>query len=149
MEFLYIMLEVHMKIYRRWVAVALVPSLVNACGGIVLCLYIPIQHPELPMALNFTILLIGAVTLVVIFCTSYDLVLVMRASEAALGRLTTFGENWRESGISDLQRLRFLKRAKACRPLEVPIGAFAEFSLNVPVTMWDEILNQLLFLLTF
>ena len=149
LEFLYILLEVHMKMYQRWIAIVLLPSLFNAACGVVICLYIPIRHPEVSLAVNISLLLIGAIIVAVIFWASYDQVVVIRASEEVRGKLTTFQENWRESGMSELQRLRFLKRAKACRAVEVPIGSFGEFSLDVPVIMWDEILNQLLFLLSF
>ena len=41
------------------------------------------------------------------------------------------------------------KRGKATRPLNYRIGEFMEFSLDVPMGIWDEILNQLVFLLSF
>ena len=91
----------------------------------------------------------GAVTLGVVFWLSFDIVLVVRGSEEVLGKLRDFGVNWRETEVSDLQRLRCLKTAKACRPLRVPVGIFGELSFDIPVIMWDEILNQLLFLLSF
>ena len=148
-EFMYVVLEVHLKILRHWIAIVLFPTLVNAGGGVVICLYIPIRHPEVPLLLNICFLVVAAILLAVIFGTSYDAVLVIRGVEDLLGKLKTFDAGGREDGISDLQRSRLLKRAKACRPMEVPIGTFGEFSLDVPVIMWDEILNQLLFLLSF
>lgn len=137
-----------MQILRRWIALVLLPTFLNCGCGLIICLYIPIQHPEVPLALNACFLWVGAVILTIIFWGSYDFVLVIRASEEVIGKLASF-DNRRDSGISGLQRQRFLKRAKACRPLEVPIGTFGEFSLEVPVIWWDEILNQLLFLLSF
>ena len=124
-------------------------NLVNMSAGAILCLYIPIRHHEIPALLRLCFPLVGIVIVVVSFWWSYDVVLLTRASEDVLGKLRSFDYNWRENGISDIQRLRYLKRAKACRPVNIPIGTFGEFSLDVPVIMWDEILNQLLFLLSF
>ena len=149
LELLYITLEVHTKIVRNYHVIINFSNLINLGGAIVLCLYIPLRHPEVPALLNLCFLLVGIIVLGVCLWWSYDVVLLIRASEDVLGKLKTFDGNWREKGISDLQRLRFLKRAKACRPVDVPIGIFGEFSLDVPVIMWDEILNQLLFLLSF
>ena len=124
-------------------------NLVNLSAGAILCLYIPIRHHEVPALLRLCFLLVAAIILGVTFWWSYDVVLLTRASEEVLEKLKSFDKNWREHGVSDLQRLRYLKRAKACRPVDIPIGIFGEFSLDVPVIMWDEILNQLLFLLSF
>ena len=149
MEFLYVTLEVQTKIYHPWVFILLFPLLVNFGLAVIICLYIPLGRPEVPAWLSFCFLFVAAVILGVIFWAAYDIVSLSRGSEEVLGKLKTFNEGWRENGITDLQRIRFLKRAKACRPIEVPIGGFGEMSLDVPVIMWDEILNQLLFLLSF
>ena len=41
-----------------------------------------------------------------------------------------------------------VRRSGALRPMCVPIGEFAEMSLEVMVTIWEELLSQLLFLLS-
>ena len=148
-ECLYVTLEVQMKIYLYWAFVIMFPFLFNMGVGAIICLYIPLGLPESPAWLSFCFLFLAAVILGVVFWMAYDMVLVARASEEVLRRIKSFNEHWRENGISDLQRLGLLKRAKAMRPIGVPIGEFGEMSLDVPVIMWDEILNQLLFLLSF
>ena len=114
LEFLYVLVETLVRTIRRWYVLVMFPDLVNFAGGAILCLYTPIRHPEVPAILNLCFLLVGIVILGVLFWLSYDIVLVVRGSEEVLGKLRTFGVNWRENGISDLQRLRCLKRAKAC-----------------------------------
>ena len=142
------MLEIHMKIFRCWLLIVWFPLLVNFGWAIIICLYIPLGRPEIPAWLKVCFLFVAAVSLGVIFWAVYDMVLIARASEEVLGKLKTFDGGWREAGISNLQRLRFVKRAKACRPLDIPVGTFGDVSLGVPVIMWDEILNQLIFLLS-
>ena len=150
MEFLYVTLEVQMKIYHYWALIVWFPLLLNFGIAVIICLYIPIGRPEVPAWLSLCFLFVAATIIGVVFWITYDIVLVARASEEVLGKLRTFDEPyWREKSVSSLLRSQFLKRAKACRPIEIPIGTFGEFSLDVPVIMWDEILNQLLFLLSF
>ena len=148
LEFLYIVLEVQTKIFRRWGTIFVFPALVNFGCGAILCLYIPIKYTEVPTIFNFCFLFVAAVILGVVFWLSFDTVLVIRGTEELLGKLRTLDRAGRERRVTDLTQLRFLKRAKACRPLEIPVGSFGEFSLEVPVIMGDEILNQLLFLLS-
>lgn len=114
-------------------------------GGVVLCLYIPIKHPEIPAILSGSFFVVGLVTQGVIFWTSYDIVQVIRASEQVMGQLHSIS-----SRNKQLEYLRyFSKRSKALWPVNLPIGSFGKFSIEVPIIMWDEILNQLLFLLGF
>ena len=47
-----------------------------------------------------------------------------------------------------MERMAALKRAKALRHTYGNVGIVAEYSIDVPVGVWDEILNQILFLLT-
>ena len=149
LERLYVILEVHVKMIRGWMATVLFPLLVNFGCLIIICLYIPLGRPEMPAWLSFCFLFVPAVTLGVIFWVVDDIVLIRRASEEVLGKLRTFGAGSRENGISDFELAGFVKRAKACRPIAIPIGIFGDVSLDVPVIMWDEKLNRLLFLLSF
>ena len=149
LEFLYVVLEVHMKIFRPWAWLVIFPILVNFGCGALICLYIPIKHPEVPLILSACFLLVAVIILGVIFWTSYDAVLVIRGTEELLGKLRTFHDRRSDASCrSETLRQQLLKRAKACRPVEIPVGSYGEFSLDVPVIMWDEILNQLLFLLS-
>ena len=148
LEFLYIILEVQTKLYRGWIIFFLLPLIFNCCCGALAFLYIPIRHPEMPIMMNVSLLVLAATILTVILWVSVEFVLVVRGSEEVLGKLSTFEEDWRRD-FSVVERLRFLKRAKACRPVEVPVGTFGAFSLDVPIIICDEILNQLIFLLSF
>ena len=112
-EFRYVTLEVQMKIYHPWVFILWFPLLVNFGLAVIICLYIPLGRPEVPAWLSFCFLFVAVVVLGVIFLAADDMVLLSRGSGEVLEKLRTFDEGWRENEISDLQRIRFLKRAKA------------------------------------
>ena len=66
LELLYITLEVHTKIVRNYHVIINFSNLINLGGAIVLCLYIPLRHPEVPALLNLCFLL-GIIVLGVCF----------------------------------------------------------------------------------
>ena len=129
-ERLHIMLEVHIQMFRCWMMVVFFPVLVNFGCAIIICLYIPLGRPEVPAWLSFCFLFVATVSLRVIFWVVYDMVLIARASHDVLGKLKTFTGDSGQNCISDLQRLGFVKRAKACRPIVIPIGTFGDASLD-------------------
>ena len=142
LEHLYAVLQIHNRYLYRWIQICAFPLLMTVGGGVVLCLYIPIKHPEIPAILSGSFLLVGMVTQGVVFWTSYDIVQVIRASEQVMGQLQSISSQCKE-----LEYLRFFtKRAKSLWPVSLPIGSFGKFSIEVPIIMWDEIFNQLLFL---
>ena len=78
----------------------------------------------------------------------YDGVMVKRTGETVLGKLQSQSEPfyWR---LSLDQRKELSRRARALRPVKLSFGNFADASLEVLANIWDEVFNQLLFLLTF
>ena len=81
-----------------------------------------------------------------IFWHSYDMLQVVQASEDVLGELSQHQATY-FNGMARAQRLELMKRSKAMRPLVFYIGN-SEFSIGLPINTWDEILNQVLFLLS-
>ena len=77
----------------------------------------------------------------------YDAVVAKRAADEAMEKLRS-----RQAPYS--QRLRraekrlVMRRARALQPVYIAFGEFAEVTLDVPVNIWDEVINQLLFLLS-
>ena len=61
LEFLYVVVETQVKGIRPWYVLVVFPSLVNFAIGAILCLYIPIRHPEVPAILNLCFLLVGVI----------------------------------------------------------------------------------------
>ena len=144
----YLNLQVFNAIAINWVKHMIVPTIFSVSGGIVLCLYVSIRHTELP---TLTYLLFPYVALsmsVLIFWICFEVVKVIHASEVIVETLGTVKPQDR-SRMTEKERLYIRKRARATRVLYFQMGEFMDFSLDVPVGIWDEIINQLLFLLTY
>ena len=90
----------------------------------------------------------GTLVLFVIFWISYDIMLVKRTAEDRISRFASHDGAPYLGRISRQQRELVVKRAAAMKVLEFPIGDFADLSLDLPVMVWEEVLNQVLFLLS-
>ena len=78
----------------------------------------------------------------------HDGIMTIQASENTLGSLRCT-ENPYLLSLPMKERMAILRRAKALRPAFFSVGDFTdEFNVDVPVGVWEEILNQLVFLLT-
>ena len=87
------------------------------------------------------------ILLAIMFWQIYDVFLLTRDSEDIMRHLLSYDAPYLRPMPKAL-RTQVLKRAKAMRVLEFPVGEFADFNMNLPIAMWDEILNQVLFLLS-
>ena len=79
---------------------------------------------------------------------------VSKGSEALIDTLTrTFipaGAGC-ENGVNGGLELKkyIVRKGKATRAMNFRLGDFMEFSIDVPIGVWEEILNQVFFLLSF
>ena len=86
-------------------------------------------------------------TFLVIFWFTYQLVLVARASQEIVEVLTTTPDKHVE--VLPLNEKRYIERkARATRALGYRMENFGNFSLEVPIVIWEEIWNQPIFLLS-
>ena len=148
----YLKLQVFNELCRTWAKLMIVPTISSATSTIIICLYVTIRHEELPIGLVPFFFYVGMTLFGIVFWIAYQVILVIRASEAIIGVLTTVdkeGDNPGWMGVPLPPKKYIMKRGKATRPLGYRIGEFIEFSLDVPIGIWDEIVNQLLFLLSF
>ena len=83
----------------------------------------------------------------VLFWVIYDLFLVTRDSEDIMRKMLKYDTPYLRPMPKDL-RTKVLKRAGAMRVFDFPVGGFADMNMNLPISVWDEILNQILFLLS-
>ena len=90
----------------------------------------------------------GAVISANEFWTSYQIISVVGLSEEVIGVLKLTGIDDHRS-VPAAFKTFMAKKGKATRALYYRIGHFSDFSLGVPIGIWDEIINQLLFLLSF
>ena len=149
-ESMYVTFQVHNMVYNDWVRPAMFPLLLSLGCAVVICVYFPLKHHELPGFITLVFVTMAAFIMAVVFWHCFDEVTVIRNSEGVVGELQSrpAGSAW-ETEFSAIQMERFLKRAKALRPFCIGVGTFGQFDLEVPAIMWEEILNQLVFLLSF
>ena len=93
----------------------------------------------------FPLVAVGAI--IVVTTVLYDAVSAKRSADLVLANIQS-----RTSGcyqkLGRAGKPEFVKRARALQPLLFFIGVFTEITLDVVVSMWEEVFNQLLFLLS-
>ena len=147
-EKFYISLELHNNIFCRYVKFMIMPAIFGISCAVIVTIYVSIRHTELPFYFYIFFPYTGVTLMFLVFWFSYDAVCIRRHSEEVLNRLLDYeAEHLR--GMTKGERMNVMKRARALRAINFPMGSFAEFSLNVPINIWEEVLNQLVFLLSF
>jgi len=121
--------------------------LLNMFILITVCLYIAIRHTDIPfviyMVYAFTCVFVGLwITVISLYVAD-----VRIESEGVIANLRT-GNYLVNTGLTPDERLGILKRSRAHRLLRVSVGQYSDYTVDVLVGLWDEILNQLIFLLT-
>ena len=147
LEQLYVCGQVYNKILDVWYKLVVPPAFLNGGLAIVLTWYLTIRHTDVPLYIYCLFPYIGALFTFMLFDMCYDGILVIRASEDSLTKLRS-AEKQYFLRMPIHERMATMKRAKALRPAYFSVGSFTEFTMDVPVGVWDEIVNQLLFLLT-
>ena len=141
----YVELQIYLRWGNEWVKNILPPTFFCIGGAVVLLLYIPLAHSEsFPGLLSAGFAYVAMDLVAIVFWVCTDCLAVTRNTEDILISLQSKPEAaWRLDGQVEL-----LKRAKAVRPVLHPIGNFGSITLGVLVVFTEEILNQLLFLLS-
>ena len=137
----------HNRVVQTWMKFMLPPTLSGVSLAVIITTFVSIRYTELPLIFYIFYPNTAFNLMLIIFWMCYDTVLVVRASEDVMGQLLSHDVEYLRH-MPRAQRNQVLKRAKGMKFLEFPIGDFSEFSLNLPVNVWDEILNQVVFLLT-
>ena len=115
--------------------------------AVALGMYISIRHTQLPVFIYCLFPYVAVLFLVEIFDLCHDGILTIRASEDVLSRLRST-ENGYLYRLPMEERMSIQKRGKALRPAFFSVGNYTQFNFDVPVGVWEEILNQTVFLLT-
>ena len=146
LEKMYVQLETFNRIGQVWVRFYFPPFLVAASCAVILTSFVTIRYTELPLIVYVIFPYTAIIVMIIIFWQSYDMLRIIRASEHIMGGL------WKHEApyfhkMARAERIEMMKRSKAMRPLGFPV-ADSEFSLNLPIDTWNEIVNQTLFLLS-
>ena len=146
-EHAYRSMRLYNIVYMNWVGTMVVPTLFAACSGITILLYITFRPSGLPILVYCWFPIVAVVAMFSIAWLCYDAVIIKRKADEALGHLQSRSAGFlRWCQRSDKKEL--LSRGRALQPAYLALGEFTEFTLEVPMNVWDEVLNQLLFLLS-
>ena len=110
-------------------------------------LYVTCRPTAMPLIIYLAYPLVATVPLFVIFRICYDAVAVKRAGDEVLGNLQSKTASY-FSRLKPAEKREMMRRARALRPVCMEMGSFTEITLEVFMSIWDEILNQLVFLLS-
>ena len=147
MERLHACLQIYHHAHCAWWNWTLPSSYFSLSTTVILAMYIGLRHTELPWYLYWVYWLAGVGVLLQLFGTGYDIICAKEDSEEIVGRL----QSPATAGLQRLpleERRKILKGSKAMTGLQFDIAHLAQYSWAVPLGAWDEILNQLLFLLS-
>lgn len=146
-ERLYRSMKLYNGVLMNWMEQILSPILFCACAGVTILLYVTVRPSGLPFFVYiwFPVVAFGMMGLVSVLI--YDGIIIKRAAEEVAGKLES-RSGYFYRGLSVCQRKELRRRARALRPLRLSFGNFAEFSFEMLANIWDEVLNQLLFLLS-
>ena len=147
-ERLYNYLQYHNRVLMNWVKLMSPLAISSVSLAVIVAAFISIRYTDqIPLYVYIFFPYIAFTLMLVIFWLCYDAVRIVRASQGVLSSLLTQDVEYMR-GLSRVGRLEVLKRARAMKELECPIGEFTEFSLSLPVNVWHEIINQVIFLLS-
>lgn len=139
---------VYNQIFIPWFKSAAAPAIVAVMFGMIGSSYVTLtSFQRLPFLIYvlFPISFVGMMGIFTLACV--DAVNTKTISDSAVGSLRSRGSFYRF--LSREEKKEFLLRCRALRPVSLPVGNFTDISLNVPIYVFQEVLNQLLFLLAF
>lgn len=147
-ERMYICLELFNRICYVWNKLILPLTNFSLSLTIIVAAFISIRYTELRFYYYVFFANTAVSLMLILFWSYYEMLLITRGCEEILGQLLSYEAPYLQS-VPKAQRTLVMKRAKAMRVIEFPLGDFADTSLSVAIAIWDEIVNQVLFLLTF
>ena len=144
-RFLY--LQIYHRLHCAWWNWTLPSTTFAKSATVVVALYVGLRITELPWYLYWIYWLAGFGLLLQIFGNGYNIVCAKEDSDDVVEKLQSPASVDLEA-LSVEGKKKILKRSKAIHGLKFRIASFAEYSWAVPLAAWDEILNQLFFLLS-
>ena len=134
-------------LFMNWVYYVLGPIIMGIGSGIVLLFYISVRPSGLPPFIYYWIPFIAFGTFLVLSWLWYDVVTMKREGEDMVEILQSRSHRFLRE-LEPHQRQFVYRKGRALRPPYLTIGQFSDMTLEGLVGVWDEILNQFLFLLS-
>ena len=144
LERFYNNVQIRNQTVQTWIRFMLPPTICAATATAIISTFVSVQYTELPLILYIFFPFIAFTIMTVIFWLSYDANCGVRVTEEILGKLLS-QHTEHLSPFPPAVRIQVMKRDRAMKALEFPVGDFAEFWLSLSAAIWDEILNQVMF----
>ena len=143
----YRQLRLYNTIFMNWAKSMNVPTLFSWSSGIVLLFYVTFRPSGLPFLVYIWFPPVAVVSMFIITFLCYDAVVAKRVADEAMEKLESRTASYFHR-LPPAEKLFVTKRARALQPVYLALGEFAEITLDVPINVWDEVINQVLFLLS-
>ena len=145
---LYICLQIHLRVYSTWLKFQLPPTIFSLSVGVIITAFVSIRYTDLQFILYCFYVNTTCNLMLIVFWVCFDAIHIVRVSEDIIGRLQS-GHEGHIRSLPRAVRIQVLKRAKILKRIKFDVGDFTELTLNLPMAMWEEIMNQVLLLLSF
>ena len=146
-EKIYVSMRLYNIMFMNWLHYVLGPVILSIGLGIVMMLYISVTPSGMPPLIHYWIPVIAFGAIMILSWLWYDVVAMKREGDEVMEglRARTHKFLW---DLKLAERKRLLLKARALKPAYFTIGQFTDMTLEGLVAVWDEILNQFLFLLS-
>ena len=130
------------------VSKVIIPTMLLSGGiGIVMMTFLSLRNFNMPTFLFLCVSSTALAGSLVMFGQIYEAVCITRASQAIISRMLS-AEELDLKLMTKSERDEIMRRAKAFRLVQAPIGDFGYVSMSVFMACCEEILSQVLFLLS-
>ena len=144
---MYVCMRLCNMLFMNWLYYVLGPIITGMSAGIVVLLYTTVRPSGLPSFIYYGVPFLCVGTLFILSWLWYDVVTMKREGDEVVETLQMRSHSFLRE-LEPTQRKYLSRKARALRPPYLTIGQFADMTLEGLVGVWDEILNQFLFLLS-
>ena len=143
----YYLVQVYATVANSWIKFMIVPTIFGLSSVIIILIYITLRHTDIPILIYIGVACTGFSLLILLFWFALETISCIQSAEAIVATLNTKDQPYFLE-LPPMEWRYLTKYGKATRQLVFDIGDFTDYSIAVPITIWDEILNQLIFILT-
>ena len=141
---LYRVMQLYNGIFMSWMKHVSTLALLSTNCALIVLLYVTIRPSDLPFFVYIWFPIVAVLLQITTGWLFYDAVVTKRSVAEIVENLDSFKARMR---MRPKYYAIMTRRLKSLRPPVITVGECAEVTLEVPVNIWDEVLNQLLFLL--
>ena len=148
-EQMYINWQLFCYTARSWYKIHITPIIGGISCAIVIYTFVAIKFTNLPLLVYLIFPVAGVVHMTLLMLGVYDAVVANDLSEQVIAQKLMSFETGELQEVPRISRKNLGRRVKALMPISVPVGTFTDVRFNLMVTILEEIMNQVLFLLSF